>query len=119
MEALQSINILTGQSFLQELCDILRDLGYNVQAMIIRHSIFVRNSRSRIFIFGMSEAAGGAAAAAWAAQRVQAITQARSAKPPTEVFDIIDIKGPEENMRIAAAQACPLAKGGGGSSPPL
>eukprot|EP00974_Lingulodinium_polyedra_P028555 2751058-Lingulodinium_polyedra.AAC.1 len=73
--------------------------------MVIDNSDWLESPRSRVFIIGIADEAGGVAAADWAMWVLGQVVQARQAEPSTPVWSIICLQDSDEDDRIAASQA--------------
>ena len=103
---LRKLAALGGRSPLSLFVKALGELGYSVQCLHIDHCLFVDVARPRLWLWGVSQEAGGAKAADWILKLVTRVVTRRAQAPPTQIFDVVDPNDAEERQRLLACQAC-------------
>ena len=95
---------LGDRSPLQVFCKDAQTLGYAVAVFKINHLLFVKVSRPRIWVVGVSkQTCGGELAISWIDAAITEALEYRSKLPVPSIHDVVDLDGRTENnwRRIA------------------
>ena len=104
---LVALKSLGGISPCQQLVNDLKSRNYHCEALVLNHSMFVKNSRERVFLIGCADGEDGAGGAAGARdvrdtvlEIIDMISKILALKGgPPSILDIVDVHSLQERRR--------------------
>jgi hypothetical protein len=94
------------QTYLGMVAEMCAGAGYHIRALVLNHDVWIAVPRRRVFLIGVCDAAGGAAAVDWIVQKITAMFDARQlAGPGASVWSIVSLSDSAELDLLQSGKA--------------